>query len=81
MQSNVCQLVSTKPQDSLKHTCPEDVNAVTLELLLDELWLLPTDILSAAAVVDWMLAVALELPPVGIDCATAGVDVEYPPTA
>ena len=81
MQSNVCQLVSTKPQDSLKHTCPEDFNAVKLELLLDGSWLLPTDILSAAAVVAWMLAVALELPPVGIDCATAGVDVEYPPTA
>jgi hypothetical protein len=81
VQPKVCQLVSTKPQSNLKHTYPEDITAVKLELMLAKLKLLSTDILTAAAGVDWQLAAALKLSQVGVDCATAGVNAEYPPDA
>jgi hypothetical protein len=77
VQPKVCQLVSTKPQSNLKHTYSQDITAVKLELPLAESKLLSTDILTAAAGVDWHLAAALKLSQVRVDCATAGVNAEY----
>ena len=74
-----------KPQNSLKHTHTDDIKAVKLGLLLTEPELLPTDILTAAAGVGWILAATLKLPPVGADYATttttittACADAGYP---